>query len=502
MRHYDWLAYHARTKAHAPCWTDLHSSRSYSFAEADERVRKLASHLADTCGGRKGDRVAVRMMNSTDILEVHSACAKIGAIFLPMNWRLAAPEIDFILEDSTPRVLIFDEANRETFEALAYKAPHPIASTGGGGDTEYEAAIACADGDCPLAELDHGDIWTILYTSGTTGRPKGAPSTYGMTFINAVNFGIPFGVTPESIGVTVLPLFHIGGMNMFTSILLHAGGSSLLMRSFDPGQALSLIGDPDRGVTHFFGVPANYLFMSQHPDFETTDFSRIVSSGVGGAPSSASLLEAYSRKCLSLRQGYGMTETSPVVTLQSAEQALAKPGSVGRLALHAEMKIMDEAGNETAPDGVGELWVRGPNITPGYWCRPEANKSDWSDGWFKTGDAARIDADGDLWIVDRWKDMYISGGENVYPAEVENVLFGLEGGADCASVGVPDDRWGESGLAVVVRAPGAELSADDVIGWFQGKLARFKIPARVEFMDELPRNATGKVLKRTLKEMF
>lgn len=502
MRHYDWLAYHARTKADAPCWTDLHSSRSYTFAQADERVRKLASHMAKVCGVEKGDRVAVLMMNSTDILEIHSACAKIGAIFLPINWRLAAPEIDFILDDSTPKVLFFDEANRATFEALTHKAPNTFVSTGGGGDTEYEQVIAAADGDCPPIDLTHDDVWTIMYTSGTTGRPKGALNTYGMTFINTVNFGISHGVQPSSIGVTVLPLFHIGGMNLFTSILLHAGGSSLVMRAFDPGQALALIDNPDYGVTHFFGVPANYLFMSQHPNFETTDFSRILSSGVGGAASSASLLETYSRKGLTLRQGYGMTETSPVVTLQSAEQALAKPGSVGRLALHAEMRIMDEAGNEAAPGEVGELWVKGPNITPGYWRRPEANKSDWSDGWFKTGDAARLDADGDLWIVDRWKDMYISGGENVYPAEVENVLFGLKGVADCAVVGLPDDRWGESGLAVVVVAPGAELTEEDVIGWFQGKLARFKIPARVAFVDELPRNATGKVLKRTLKEQF
>ncbi|MEM7270134.1 MAG: long-chain fatty acid--CoA ligase [Pseudomonadota bacterium] len=499
MRHYDWLAYHARTQADRPCWTDLHSDRSFTFAEANTRVRKLAAHLARSDVG-KGDRVAVLMMNSTDMMEVNAACAKLGATFLPLNWRLAAPEIDYIMGDGEPKVLIHDEANRETAEALTVKAPIVISSTGGGGDTEYEQVIAASDGDHPTPIVNHDDIWTILYTSGTTGRPKGAPNTFGMAFINAVNLGFPSAITPETVGVTVLPLFHTGGLNCYTLPILHIGGHSLIMRAFDPGQSLRLIDDEALGVTHFFGVPANYLFMSQHPDFATTDFSRIVRSGVGGAPCNVPLLETYRDQGMALVQGFGMSETSPLVTLQTAEQAFAKPGSAGRCGLHAELKVMLEDGREAAPDEVGELWVKGPNITPGYWRRPDANESEWVDGWFKTGDAARLDPDGDLWIVDRWKDMYISGGENVYPAEVENTLFALDGVADGAIVGAPDERWGEIGVAFVVKNADAALTEEDVIGWFHGKVARFKIPARVEFIDELPRNATGKVLKRTLRE--
>jgi fatty-acyl-CoA synthase len=436
------------------------------------------------------------------MMEVHSACAKLGAIFLPLNWRLAAPELDFILGDSAPKVLIFDTANSETANALTHACPNRIETTGGGGDTPYEAAINSSDGDIELAELTHDDTWTLMYTSGTTGHPKGAPNTYGMAFYNAVNLGFPSAIHPESVGMTVLPLFHTGGLNCYASVLLHAGGSSLIMRAFDPGEALRLIGDPDVGMTHFFGVPAIYLFMSQHPEFATTDFSRLQRAGVGGAPTPVPVLKEYLSKGITITQGFGMTETSPLVSYQDPKRAREKPGSAGRSGLHAQMKILREDGSPADTNEVGALWVKGPNITPGYWKRPEANATEFKDGWFNTGDAARIDEDADLWIVDRWKDMYISGGENVYPAEVENTLFALDGVADGAILGVPDEKWGEVGVAAVVKQPGSALSAEDVLAHFHGKVARFKIPARVVFLDELPRNATGKVLKRSLRDMI
>ena len=500
MRHYDWLAYHARTRPDAPCWTDLHSAREFTYAQAEDRCRRLAAHLQQNCGVKRGDRVAVLAMNSTDVMEVHSACAKIGAIFLPLNFRLVAAEIDFIVSDSAPQVMIHDGATKEIVEALTENIPHVIETTGGGAPSPYEDAIRASAGDPTLEEMDHDDTWTIMYTSGTTGRPKGAPNTYGMAFWNAINLGVPAKVNTESTCVTILPLFHTGGLNCFATPILHAGGRNLVMRAFDPGQMLALIRDPEARVTHFLGVPANYLFMSQHPDFAETDFSGVESTAVGGAPTPVPLLKAYKAKGKAITQGFGMTETSPCVSLQTPEQALAKPGSAGRCILHGELKVVREDGEDAAPDEIGELWVKGKNITPGYWNRPEANAKEFVDGWFKTGDAARIDADGDLWIVDRWKDMYISGGENVYPAEVENTLFALEGVADGAIIGVPDEKWGEVGVAFVVKAEGANLTEDDVLGWFHGKVARFKMPVKAVFIDELPRNATGKVLKRVLRD--
>ena len=502
MRHYDWLAHQARMRPGSECWVDLHSERHFTFAEAEDRCARLASYLARTCDVVKGDRIAVLTMNSTDMMEIHSACAKLGAIFVPLNWRLAAPEIDYILSDADPKVLIYDTANAETVSHLTVSVAHAIETTGGGGDTAYEHAISSGDGDHTIPDLLHSDTWTLLYTSGTTGKPKGAPNTFGMAFINAVNLGPASEIGPSSKGVTVLPLFHTGGLNCYATVLLHNGGSSLIMRAFDPGHALCLIEDADVGLTHFFGVPAIYLFMAQHPEFATTDFSRLIRCGVGGAPTPVPLAQSYIDKGVSLVQGFGMSETSPLVSMQTLELGQTKIGSAGRCGLHAELKIVTEEGQDAAANEVGELWVRGPNIIKEYWNRPETKETDWADDWFRTGDAARLDEDGDLWIVDRWKDMYISGGENVYPAEVENTLFALEGVADGAIVGAPDERWGEVGVAFVVRAEGSELSEDDVIGWFHDKVARFKIPKQVIFTDVLPRNATGKVLKRELRELL
>jgi fatty-acyl-CoA synthase len=504
VRHYDWLAHHANFTPDRTVWTDLHSGRSFTYTEAEDRCNRLAWHLQNNCGITKGERIGVLAMNSTDMMEIQSACAKIGAIFLPLNWRLTVPELDFIIKDADPKVLIHDLAFAG--EAAALKESTDVAyfieTTGGGGDTPYEAAISGAQTNPELADLTHDDVWTIMYTSGTTGLPKGAMNTYGMAFYNAVNLGIPARITPDSVTLTILPLFHTGGLNCYTSICLHTGGTSLIMRAFEPGEVLRLIGDPDQTVTHFFGVPANYLFMSQHPEFSTTDFSRLVCAGIGGAPTPIPLLETYGEIGIALQQGYGMTETSPVVLAQNAEMAINHPGSTGKPALHTRTRVVGEDGQDVGPGVNGELWVKGPNITPGYWNRPEATAEAITDGWLHTGDACRFDEDGHYFIVDRWKDMYISGGENVYPAEVESALFKMEGIADVAVIGLPDERWGEAGCAVVVTTPGQTLEPDDVIDFCRDKLARFKIPSDVKFIDELPRNATGKVLKRVLREQF
>jgi fatty-acyl-CoA synthase len=504
VRHYDWLAHHANFTPDNTVWVDLHSDRSFTYAQAEERCCRLAWHLQKNCDIAKGDRVGVLAMNSTDMMEIQSACAKIGAIFLPLNWRLTVSELDFIIKDAEPRVLIHDLAFADEAAALkdSTDVEYFIETTGGGGDTAYEAAIAQAETTPDIADLTHDDVWTIMYTSGTTGIPKGAMNTYGMAFYNAVNLGVPTRLTPDSVTLTILPLFHTGGLNCYTSICLHTGGTSLIMRAFEPGEVLRLIGDTTRAVTHFFGVPANYLFMSQHPEFAETDFSRLVCAGIGGAPTPIPLLETYGKIGIALQQGYGMTETSPAVLVQNAEMAINNPGSTGKPALHNQVRVVGEDGQDVGAGVTGELWVKGPNITPGYWNRPEATAEAITDGWLHTGDACRFDDKGHFFIVDRWKDMYISGGENVYPAEVESTLFKLEGIADVAVIGLPDERWGEIGCAVVVTAPGQTLEPDDVIDHCRGKLAKFKIPTRVEFIDELPRNATGKVLKRVLREQI
>lgn len=501
---YDWLAHHRRRTPQKLALVDLHSGRRFSWAELDARSGRLARFLAEGLGVERGARVAVLAPNTSDVFEVQFACAKLGAIFVPLNWRLALPELEFIVSDAEPQVLIHDREFSEVGEALtsACALRHRVELAGDGRDSAYERGIARAGSPREAVPLTHDDVSSLLYTSGTTGRPKGALITHGMTFWNAVNLGGPALVTPRSVGLTVLPLFHTGGLNCYANVILHAGGTVWVMRSWDPDAALRVLADPGQGLTHFFGVPAHYLFLGQHPGFEAADLRHLAICGVGGAPVPLPLLEAYARKGVPLQQGYGMTETSPSVLVLDADQAVRKIGTTGLPVLHTQVRLVGEDGRDVAAGQVGELWVKGPNVTPGYWRRPEATAEAITGGWLHTGDAARVDDEGYYTIVDRWKDMYISGGENVYPAEVESVIYGLEGVVEAAVIGVPDPRWGEVGRAVVVRREGARLDEEAVLGHCQGRLARYKIPRSVVFVKELPRNAAGKVLKRELRSQL
>ncbi|MDF1731703.1 MAG: long-chain fatty acid--CoA ligase [Minwuia sp.] len=501
---YDWLAHHAMFRGEHTALIDLASDRRFTYIETNDRTGRLASWLSRDLGVQKGDRIAVLAPNTTDVIEVQFACAKLGAVMVPLNWRLTVSELSFITSDSTPKVIVHGSEFAETAQAVAEKVgiPHVVETTCDGGDSAYERGIASQSEPTPMVDLTHDDLWTIMYTSGTTGLPKGAMITHGMTFWNTVNLGQPHRITPDSVQLTVLPLFHTGGLNCYTNPVMHAGGTVLIMRAFDPGTGLKLLGDPEFGITHFFGVPANYQFMAQLDEFPDTDLSRVQVAGVGGAPVPVSLLETWAARGLGLAQGFGMTETSPTVLVLDAGDAMTRPGSAGKPALHNQVRIVDENGNDLPVGEIGELWCKGPNITPGYWNRPEATEAAIQDGWLNTGDASRCDEDGFYFIVDRTKDMYISGGENVYPAEVENVIYRLDQIAEAAVIGLPDDKWGEIGCAVIVLKKGAELSADALTAYCREHLATFKVPRRVEFVQTLPRNATGKVLKRTLRDDF
>ena len=502
VKYYDWTAHHAHMRPEKVAIIDLDNDTRLTYKALNQRADALAGWMQQQ-GISKGDRVALLMPNCPEFFETEFACAKIGAICLPLNWRLTAKELEYILNDSTPTLLIHDAAYSVMTAELTKNCgiKHALALSAGDKSTSYEAAMAASHPLVPAAS-DHDDISMIMYTSGTTGHPKGALITHGMTFFNCVNLGIPAGITTKAVQLVVLPLFHTGGLNCYANPILHAGGQILLMRDFDPGRALRVLGDAALGVTHFFAVPAPYQFMLQHPDFATTDLSRLEAAGVGGAPCAEAILSGWIGRGVPLIQGWGMTETSPGGIALDAADALRKIGSTGKALLHTEIKIVDDQGREVAAGEVGELLIRGPNITPGYWNNPEATKKTFVDDWLMTGDAARCDDEGFVYIVDRWKDMYISGGENVYPAEVENVLYQLPQVAEAAIIGVPSERWGETGKAVLVLKPGQQLDADADIAHCLANLAKFKVPASVEFIAALPRNATGKVLKRTLRDMY
>jgi fatty-acyl-CoA synthase len=501
---YDWIGHHRTHRANKEAIRDLGTHRSFTYGELDRRIDAMAAYLK-SLGIRRGDRVAVLAQNGVEYFDLQFACARTGSIAVLLNWRLTVTELEYILNDCTPSILVHDVMFNATAQSLQgrCKIKDQLTIAAASKTNPYEEALARFDGANGGREaLTHDDIITIMYTSGTTGHPKGAMITHGMNFWNAVNLGIPADIGLDTVHLNVLPLFHTGGLNCYSNPVLHAGGTVVIMKTFDPGGALRLLGDPAQGITHFFAVPAPYQFMMQHADFESTDLSRVRMAGVGGAPCALTIMQAWAERGVKLLQGFGMTETSPACIFLDPNDALRKIGSTGKVLLHTEMRIVNDSGEDCAPQEIGELWVAGPNITPGYWNRPDATASSFEGRWLKTGDAAKIDEEGFVYIVDRWKDMYISGGENVYPAEVENVLYQLAQVAEAAIIGVPSEKWGEVGLAVLALKPGAHLSLAEVVAHCTDRLARFKVPSDIAFVEALPRNATGKVLKRELRTQF
>ncbi len=513
---YDWTAHHALVRPDKEAVWDVRTDRRWTYAQFDARVEQVATVLQRDFGVNVADRVAVYAQNTAEIFEVQFACWKLGAIFVPLNWRLAGPELEYIAQDCTPKVLIHESGFTEAARALAAAAGIDRrlvwdgavdGSQGGGTGAEpdsaapYEEALASVSrADFVRADATHDTPLTVMYTSGTTGRPKGAIITHGMTFWTAVNQLEFFRTGPDMVNLAILPLFHTGGLNVFANPAFHWGGRNVVVHTFDPAAALALLDDAEVGITHFLGVPAHWLFMSQSPGFAQATLSTAVGMGVGGSPTPVELIRTWLTKGVVLQQAFGMTETSPIVMSQTREDAVSTIGAAGMAALHNTCRIVDETGGDVARGEIGELWVKGPNITPGYWNHPQATADAITDGWLHTGDAARQDEAGNYSIVDRWKDMYISGGENVYPAEVENVIYQVPGVAECAVIGVPDERWVEVGRAVIVRAPGSELDEAAVLRHCVAQLARFKVPKSVVFIDELPHNATGKILKRELRD--
>jgi O-succinylbenzoate-CoA ligase len=490
---------------------DVATERRFSWAEANARCNRAAHALAGE-GVRKGDRVGLLLMNSAEFVESFMAIAKLGAICVPLNWRLVPDELEFILADAGVSALVFGEEFLGAVTDLEAR-PKLRGETDGatqiraflqlGGETapfakDYTATCdAAADAEPPVVAWDDDELY-IMYTSGTTGLPKGAVHTHNTALWASITMLATAEVRLGDRYIIALPLFHVGALTPLTG-QIHRGVTCILLRAFDPTQAWQLI-EHER-VTSMLAVPAMLNFMRQVPEHATADRSTLRWIMSGAAPVPVALIEEYAKLDLEIHQVYGMTESCGPACLTSPEDAVNKPGSTGKAFFHTEVRVVDEAGADVAPGEVGEVWIAGPHIMKEYWNRPEATAETIVDGWLRSGDVATIDADGCIYIQDRKKDMIISGGENVYPAEVENVILAHDGVADVAVIGQPSAKWGESPLAIVVRTDDS-LGAQDVLDHCQGKLARFKQPRTVEFVDEIPRNPSGKILKRVLRDQF
>ena len=501
MYTFDWLAKQADLRPDKTALIDAATGRRFTYPQFHDRAGRLAEFIRREWRLAPGERVALLAPNSSDYFEILWGCAKAEVILVCLNWRLALPELEFIMRDATPVALVYDpafaEAARALAERLGIERLMALEAQPPPGVVAYEDALAAASGR-PVVMRPRGleETWHILYTAGTTGKPKGVRQTFGMVFYNALNIGLAIGLTDEDVTLNLLPCFHTGGLNMYTNPTFHAGGTAIVQKAFEPGETLRLLAEE---ATAIFGVSAVYLFLSQHPAFATTTFKHMRSWAAGGAPIPTSLLETYLARGIEIQFGFGMTETGPTVFLIEKGADRSKLGSVGKPQLYVDVRIVDRDGRDLPPGERGELLIKGPGVTPGYWQRPEVTAEAIVDGWLHSGDVAVRDEDGYFTIVDRWKDMFISGGENVYPAEVENVIYQLPPVAEAAVIGVADERWGEVGRAFVVLKAGQSLTAEAIIAHCQSQIARYKVPKSVVFIDKLPRNAAGKVVKDELR---
>jgi len=479
----------------------IFESHTRTYAELGDRAARLAQSLRDG-GICMGDRVGFAGFNHPAFIEVMLASQILGAIFVPLNFRLTGEELKYIVNDAGIHTLIADQQVMPVLDSVREQlvCQRYIGSEDGLEHWQkMEDIIASTEAVDSFVASEQNDVAIIMYTSGTTGRPKGAMLTHGNLIWNNIQTSYALPALASDISLVCAPLFHIGGLNVTTLSALQAGACISIQRNFDPKQALVDI--ETQRVTTLFAAPAMLLFMSQQPGFDKADLSSIRMMVVGAAPVPKSLLETYKARNIELNQGYGLTETSPLVSYLMGQYSETKLGSAGKAGIFGELLIADARGDSIPAGEVGEILYRGPNVMKGYWNRPEATaEAIDSRGWFHTGDAGYLDDEGFLFISDRVKDMVISGGENVYPAEVEGVLYDHEAIAEVAIIGLADDKWGEAVTAVVALNPGCELTLEQLREFADGKLARYKLPLRLHLIDALPRNPAGKVLKFKLRE--
>jgi fatty-acyl-CoA synthase len=457
-----------------------------TYAQLDAWSDRAATRLA-AAGVVRGDRVASLSGNEPAHVALLFACARLGAALVPLNWRLAPVEILYELGDADPRVLVVADEHvglADEVESAVLRLRFD----------ELDGGV----GAPPPVEVDDDDPLFVIYTSGTTGKPKGAVLTHANTFWTSLSFDRTCPMGDREIVLQVLPQYHIGGWNVQSLLAWWAGATVVLEPAFDAERALELIAA--KRVTTMMGVPATYLFMAESPFFAGADLSSLRLAVVGGAPMPETLLERWKERGVEIVQGYGLTEAAPNVLCLPPEDASRKLGFAGKPYAHVDVALRDlGTGEHLDGPATGELVVRGPNVFDGYWRNPDATAAAFADGWLLTGDIAERDEEGYYRIAGRLKDLVISGGENVYPAEIEEVLHAHAAVAEAAVIGVPDERWGEVCAAYVALRPGAACDEEELLDWCRGRLARFKVPRTVHLVEALPRSGVGKVLKRDLR---
>jgi O-succinylbenzoate-CoA ligase len=477
-----------------------------SYLELNDRVNQTANYLVGL-GVKKGDRVAILQMNSIEFVAAFFALAKIGGIVVPLNWRLVGDELEFILKDSGASILLFGSEFAELVTGLHGRGDktdirHWLYSgkpdTKPGFAVQYEPIVLQQPADEPVIGAADDDELYIMYTSGTTGLPKGVVHTHNTAMWASITGTATISFRESDRYLLSLPLFHVGALNPLTNAV-YTGITCVVMRAFDPVRTWELI--QEEKITTLLAVPAMLNFMLQALEQGKYDYSTVRWCMSGAAPVPKTMIETYDKLGIGILQVYGLTETCGPACLIGAEDSIVKAGSTGKAFFHTSVRIVDENMNDVGPNEPGEVLVAGKHIMKEYWNRPDATAETLVDGWLRTGDMAEKDEDGFIYIRDRLKDMIISGGENIYPAELENVLLAHEKIRDVAVIGQPSDTWGESPFVVAVKGD-PDLTEAEVLKFCRGKIASYKLPKGAAFVDEIPRNPTGKVLKRVLREQF
>ena len=482
-----------------------------TYKEWNHRVNRLANWLKEEVGIGYRDRVAILAQDGIEHLDLFYACGKLGAIHTALNWRLHWRELVDILKDTQPKALIYSDAFKGTVAEVEkairgtdYAISHYLHIEGDGieGSLHYETTVQSAP-DTPVTyeKLDKEDIACLLFTGGTTGLPKGAQISHRQVNWNVLNT-VTHDLNHDDIYLCVFPLFHAGGLFAYMSSQVVFGNTSILTKQFNPEQVLNLI--EREKVTVFAAVPTMYQMLTQASNFREADLSSLRFCTSGGAPLPVPLVEYYTKeKNIRFKQGFGMTEYGPGLFALAPEDAIRKAGSIGRPNFFIDVRVVDDDNQPLGPNQPGEMLLKGPSGCSGYWNNPKASAEVVDeDGWFHTGDIVEYDEEWYFFVRDRVKDMFISGGENVYPVEIENVLYRHPAVHMCAVIGVPDEKWGEVGKACVVFRPGQSATGEELIAHMQEHLARYKVPKSVEIMDALPISSMGKILKRDLREQF
>ena len=490
MNYNNWLKKRERYGPQKEAVIDTVSGKRYTYQELNQKASRLAGYLQQERGLKAGDRLAVVSKNNIEYVILFFACAKSGIIMVPLNYRLPQAGLNELMEDADPHLVVYSDE----FSFVKEDAAEAISIS------TIKKMLNSSQPDPEIYEADAEDIAMILYTSGTTGKSKGAMISWRQIHWNSINTEISLELTGQDCAFVNTPFYHTGGWHVLLTPLIHHGGKLVLQPEFDAAECNELIEKED--ITILFGIPTMLRMMMEESNFDDVDVSSVRFAICGGESCPIPIINRYKEKGIPIRQGYGLTEAGPNCYSLPAEDAIRKKGSVGFPNFHIGVKIVDD-NNEEVPQGeVGELLMKGPHVFTGYWKNPKATDETIDDGWVHTGDLFRCDDDGYYYMVGRKKEMFISGGENVYPVQVEKVIYEHDAVAQVAVIGVPDEQWGETGCAFVVLKDGDSLTRDELQGYCREYLAGYQIPKHIFFRDSLPIGDSNKIQKRDLEEEF